>query len=257
MARAHSVGRFRLQPLLPITGHRSPKFPSAKSMAWEEAWDAALPMAPTWVLGSVAVWLSAMPMLLQWGWLLACGRCRSSSGRRRRCTSSYRGKDIDPAPTIDIIWWACVAALSRSNVDSRVIQGIAAAVSWCRRLGIADHSNATAPAICGVAMDVPLKFAYELSLALVDERVPVPGAQMSGLIRLLPSAVTGPRLLNASNGISASDQCADRVGRFVNSRRICHGGTIRPGILRCGHHHDASSGLSFNSSLQCVKRTTF
>jgi hypothetical protein len=43
---------------------------------------------------------------------------------------------------------------------------------------------------------VPLKFAYELSLALVDERVPVPGALMSGLIRLLPSAVTGPRLLN-------------------------------------------------------------
>jgi hypothetical protein len=45
-------------------------------------------------------------------------------------------------------------------------------------------------------MDVPLKFAYELSLAFVHERVPVPGAEMSGLIRPLPSAVTGPRLLN-------------------------------------------------------------
>jgi hypothetical protein len=52
-----------------------------------------------------------------------------------------------------------------------------------------------APAICGVAIDVPLKFAYELSLVLVDERVFVPGALMSGLIRLLLSAVTGPRLL--------------------------------------------------------------
>jgi hypothetical protein len=70
------------------------------------------------------------------------------------------------------------------------------AVSWCRRLGIADHSKATAPAMWGVAMDVPLKFAYELSLAFVQERVPVPGAEMSGLSRLLPSAVTGPRLLN-------------------------------------------------------------
>jgi hypothetical protein len=50
--------------------------------------------------------------------------------------------------------------------------------------------------MCGVAMDVPLKFAYELSLAFVDERVPVPGAEMSGLMRLLPSTVTGPRLLN-------------------------------------------------------------
>ena len=44
-------------------------------------------------------------------------------------------------------------------------------------------------------MDVPLKFAYELSLAFVDERVFVPGALISGLIRLLPSTVTGPRLL--------------------------------------------------------------
>ena len=48
-------------------------------------------------------------------------------------------------------------------------------------------------------MDVPLKFAYELSLALVDERVPVPGALISGLIRLLPSDVTGPRLLKLAS----------------------------------------------------------
>ena len=27
---------------------------------------------------------------------------------------------------------------------------------WCRKPGRADHSNAIAPAICGVAMDVPL-----------------------------------------------------------------------------------------------------
>ena len=60
---------------------------------------------------------------------------------------------------------------------------------------MAFHNNAMAPAICGVAIDVPLKFEYELSLALVDERVPVPGALISGFIRLLPSAVTGPRLL--------------------------------------------------------------
>ena len=72
------------------------------------------------------------------------------------------------------------------------------AVSWFLRLGIADHSKAIAPAMCGVAMDVPLKFAYELSLEFVHERVFVPGADMSGLIRLLPSAVTGPRLLNAA-----------------------------------------------------------
>jgi hypothetical protein len=31
--------------------------------------------------------------------------------------------------------------------------------SWWRRLGIAFHSKAIAPAMCGVAMEVPLKFA--------------------------------------------------------------------------------------------------
>jgi hypothetical protein len=30
---------------------------------------------------------------------------------------------------------------------------------WFCRLGMADHNNAMAPAICGVAMDVPLKKA--------------------------------------------------------------------------------------------------
>ena len=45
-------------------------------------------------------------------------------------------------------------------------------------------------------MDVPLAVVYAVSLLLEHERVPVPGAVMSGLMRLLPSAVTGPRLLN-------------------------------------------------------------
>ena len=40
------------------------------------------------------------------------------------------------------------------------------AVSWCRRLGIADHSRATAPAMCGVAMDVPLRLKYAVSEVL-------------------------------------------------------------------------------------------
>jgi hypothetical protein len=60
---------------------------------------------------------------------------------------------------------------------------------------MAFHNKAIAPAICGVAMDVPLKLPYEVSLSLRQERVLVPGAQISGFIRPLPSAVTGPRLL--------------------------------------------------------------
>ena len=55
---------------LPITGGRSPEISgTTKSRAWAEAWGAALEMAPTWVLASAAAW--PLPMLLQWGWLLA------------------------------------------------------------------------------------------------------------------------------------------------------------------------------------------
>jgi hypothetical protein len=60
---------------------------------------------------------------------------------------------------------------------------------------MADHNSAMAPAICGVAMDVPLANVYALSPVLEAERVLVPGAVISGLVRLLPSLVTGPRLL--------------------------------------------------------------
>ena len=60
---------------------------------------------------------------------------------------------------------------------------------------MADHNSAMAPAICGVAMDVPLAKVYALSPVLEAERVLVPGAVISGLVRLLPSLVTGPRLL--------------------------------------------------------------
>jgi hypothetical protein len=49
--------------------------------------------------------------------------------------------------------------------------------------------------MCGVAMDVPLANVYALSPLLEHERVPVPGALMSGLMRLLLSLMTGPRLL--------------------------------------------------------------
>ena len=44
-------------------------------------------------------------------------------------------------------------------------------------------------------MDVPLAVEYAVSEELLAERVFVPGAVISGFIRLLPSIVTGPRLL--------------------------------------------------------------
>ena len=80
---------------------------------------------------------------------------------------------------------------------------------------------------------------------------------MSGLMRLLPSAVTGPRLLNPAIVSVPVFNAPTRVGRRVNSGRVLHGRTTRPRILCGRYHHDASSGLSFNGGLQRVERTTF
>jgi hypothetical protein len=44
-------------------------------------------------------------------------------------------------------------------------------------------------------MEVPLARVYALSAALEAERVLVPGALISSLIQLLPSAITEPLLL--------------------------------------------------------------
>jgi hypothetical protein len=76
-------------------------------------------------------------------------------------------------------------------MNSCVVQGITTRGNRCRRQQRA-HSNA-APEMCGVAMDVPLKFAHELSLARWTS-VLVRGSDIR-LDRLLPSIVTGPRLL--------------------------------------------------------------
>ena len=47
-------------------------------------------------------------------------------------------------------------------------------------------------------MDVPLANVYALSALLEADRVLVPGAVISGLMRLLPSTITGPRLLKTA-----------------------------------------------------------
>jgi hypothetical protein len=117
---------------------------------------------------------------------------------------------------------------------------------------MADQSSATAPAMWGVAMEVPLAVVYAVSEVLLAERVPVPGAVISGFIRLLPSIVTGPR-----NSVEASIQRSDCIGSRIKRRRIDNCGTGRASIACCYHHHDAGCGLRFDGGLQTGHRTTF
>ena len=106
-------------------------------------------------------------------------------------------------------------------------------------------------------MEVPLAIVYALSEVLEADRVFVPGAVISGFIRPLPSTVAGTAAAKGSNRIGAGVQCPDRVRCRIERWWICHSGTTRSGVTRRDHHHNASSGLSFNGSLQCVNRTAF
>src|SRR2546423_104891 len=69
--------------------------------------------------------------------------------------------------------------------------------------GRADQSSATTPTTCGPAIEVPLKFAYDVSLELIEERTLTPGAEMFGFKRCEPSVVTSPRLLKPASVLAA------------------------------------------------------
>ena len=60
-----------------------------------------------------------------------------------------------------------------------------------------------------------------------------------------------------SDVVGAGVQRADRVRCRVDSRRIHYSGTVGTVVARSCHHHYPSGGLSFDSSLQRVSRTTF
>src|ERR1035437_3765827 len=78
-------------------------------------------------------------------------------------------------------WAAC------SMVDSVLVM-------FPTRLGLACHRRATPPATCGAAMDVPDQ-PEPYPFVGTAPRIFTPGAERSGLVRRLPSTVTGPRLL--------------------------------------------------------------
>ena len=85
MARA-AFGRRFLQPTTtPVTDHQ--EFP-VREILWPaaEAWGAALLMAPTWVLASVAAW--RLPMLLRWlAGVAVCG-CGGRASRSQWASAS-------------------------------------------------------------------------------------------------------------------------------------------------------------------------
>ena len=109
--------------------------------------------------------------------------------------------------------------------------------------------------MCGV----PWKCRWQSirgSEVLVADRVFVPGAQMSGLSRILPSEVTGPRLLKKR---SCRCRCLRRrrCKSVVDRWRIRNSRTAWAGVSGGHDHHDACGTLRFHSLLERVRRATF
>ena len=102
---------------------------------------------------------------------------------------------------------------------SRVIQGVRLASIWFCSSGWADQSSAIAPAICGVAMEVPS--ASIGAIGRVAGRASA--CARSSDIRFYPVAAIGSdRTATAkeSSGIGAGVKSTDCVGGRIKRRRI-------------------------------------
>ena len=87
---------------------------------------------------------------------------------------------VQPALAVHVVVVGRAAALRVGLVDRGAVQQRAGRGDVTASVGDADHSSAIAPATCGLAIDVPVKFAYPLPGTL--DRTFMPGAEMFGLI---------------------------------------------------------------------------
>ena len=102
-------------------------------------------------------------------------------------------------------------------------------------------------------MEVPLAIVYAVSDVLRGR--PRVCARSRDIWFYPPASIDRNRTAAAkgSNRIGAGVQRPDRVRCRIERWWICHGGTTRSGVTRRDYHHNASSGLSVNGSLQRVR----
>jgi len=180
-------------------------------------------------------------------------RCPRRTRRAWGCSS----KDIDPAPTIHIVWRSSSAALGRRNKMRRIIHSRSAptdvvAEVWpgapqqCHGTGNVRcrHGRATKTHVSAIGGVIAGTSACARGRDIRFDSV-------TPIDRHRAAAAKG------SDVVGAGVQRTDSVRCRIDSRRIHHSRTVWTVVTRSRHHHDTSGGLSFDSSLQCVSRTTF
>jgi hypothetical protein len=187
------------------------------------------------------------------------GKCTEEpTGRtNRRSWGRNGGRNIDASPASNIVWWTGRPALLVGDKVGRVIQrcptsGNVVTQIWPRT-----------PQQCHGASDMRGRHGRA-----AESRISIIGRVIAGT-----SACTRRRDIRfdsvtpidryraaaakVSNDILARVQRPDRIRRRVNGRGIHYSGTAGTVVARSCHHHYPSGGLSLDSSLQRVSRTTF
>ena len=179
---------------------------------------------------------------------------RRRTRRRARCN---RSKGIDPPPSSDIVRRACRPALLVRDKMCRFIQRCAAARNVVTQLwlGTPQQRHGTSDMRGGHGCTAKTHVS-------VIGRV-IAGASACAWCRDIRfDPITSidydrPATAKVSNNVLARIQGSHRVRCSVDCRRIHYRRTIGTVIPSTRHHHDPGSSLSFDSGLQCVRRTTF
>ena len=167
------------------------------------------------------------------------------------------GKDIHSAPARDIIWRTGRTALFVRQEKSGLIQGGPTVGNVMTQL------RPGKPQQCNRARDMRRRHRRSAKTCIIGVGAVVARANVRSRranIRFYSIAPIYDHWATAAKGsdvIRARSQRADRIGRRVDRWRIFHSRTIRTCAIRSHHHHDAGSGLRFDSRLQRINRTTF
>ena len=178
---------------------------------------------------------------------------------RRALHGNWRNSSeyIDSSPASNVVWWARRPALLVGDKMSRVIQRCPTSGNVVTQI----WSGTPQQRHCASNMRGRHGRAAKTHVSIVGGVIAGTSAcARRGDIRfdsVTPIDRHRAAAAKGSNDVLARVQRPDRVRCRIDRWRIHHGGTGRTVVACSCHHHNSGGGLSFDSSLQRVSRTTF
>jgi hypothetical protein len=168
-----------------------------------------------------------------------------------------RCKDIDAAPAINIVRRSRVAAEGGSNMNCRIIQCRAARRDAVPQLWLGTPKQRYSTSDVRSRHGCTAKADVSAIGGVITGTSACSGRSDIGLDSITSVDCHRAAAAKGSDRVGAGLQSADGVRCCVDGWGIHHGRAARTVIASTRHHHYPGSGLSFDSSLQRVSRTTF